>query len=133
MGAFMTEWTSLLTLFILAVCCSFLVTPLVRKWAVNAGILDQPGHRKPHQIPVPRLGGIGLYLGVTIPVTLFFRHEPLFPALMTGGTIIFLVGLADDVFGLKAVVKQPVMQMSVIRFKHIFPPPHSPDNRKNGI
>ncbi|MGB9886407.1 MAG: glycosyltransferase family 4 protein [Moorellales bacterium] len=85
------------------VICYFL-TPLTRRLAEHWGVIDPGGGRKVHQQPVPRLGGLAIYLGFTAALLAFLR-TPYTWALVAGGTAIFLVGVADDRWGLSPRVK----------------------------
>jgi UDP-GlcNAc:undecaprenyl-phosphate GlcNAc-1-phosphate transferase len=105
-----------LTVFIAAFALSVLATRMVRGWAVRADLLDRPdGGRKVHTRAVPRVGGIGIYLAlaavlvavlVSPAVDVFGSgHLRALLATLAGATIIFLLGLADDVVGLRARTK----------------------------
>jgi UDP-GlcNAc:undecaprenyl-phosphate/decaprenyl-phosphate GlcNAc-1-phosphate transferase len=102
--------------FVGAFVLSLLLTYLVRGWAVRRGFVDVPdGDRRCHENPVPRLGGVAIYLSFTAVwvATLFFVDLPRgdsaehfqILALILGGTAIFLVGVWDDIKGLSAGVK----------------------------
>lgn len=88
---------------------SFLVvlflTPLVRWVAFRIKALDHPSQRKVHRTPTPLLGGVPIYLAFVFAVlsTMDF-NEPL-KGILVGGTIIFFMGLIDDLFHLPAWVK----------------------------
>ncbi|NOZ05180.1 MAG: undecaprenyl/decaprenyl-phosphate alpha-N-acetylglucosaminyl 1-phosphate transferase [Chloroflexi bacterium] len=85
---------------------AFAITPLVARLARRWGVLDIPDTpRRVHDHPIPRLGGIALYLafllavavGIFIPLA---RHDPneitRLEGLLLGGTLAVLVGLWDD-------------------------------------
>ncbi|HZB92285.1 MAG TPA: glycosyl transferase, partial [Stellaceae bacterium] len=48
-----------------AFIATFALTPRVLRWLEARAILDRPGHRSAHQVPVPRGGGLAL-----VPVVL---------------------------------------------------------------
>ncbi|MDI6772976.1 MAG: hypothetical protein QME77_10390 [bacterium] len=87
-----------LPLFALALALSYLGTWVVRLAAPRLGLLDHPRRDRWHRRPVPRLGGVAIYLAFTAPL-LLFAERPL-PAetvgLLAGGAAIFIVGLVDD-------------------------------------
>lgn len=113
-----------LAAFLLSLILSLFLTPLFRKVALANGIVDYPAARKVHQVPTPLLGGAGLLFAFLTTILLgfafiaFFRSllpqgitENLpgafntFPRLLiiiAGGVLIFLLGLVDDLVGLKA-------------------------------
>ena len=51
---------------------SFLLTPLVKKLAYLIGAVDVPkDNRRMHKKPIPRLGGLAIFIGFVISVILF--------------------------------------------------------------
>ena len=58
-------------LFIAAVAAlvTLLITPLVRRFALDRGLVDYPGGRKIHSKPIPRLGGVAIFAGVVAAIT----------------------------------------------------------------
>jgi UDP-GlcNAc:undecaprenyl-phosphate GlcNAc-1-phosphate transferase len=109
----------------LALCGSYgaalILTPLVIRSAGALKLYDSPDdERRMHDQPVPRLGGIAVYLAAAAVVCLLFiRAAPLFitpgPAgdaqirfltgAFIGSALLFLVGLVDDIRGLSAGIK----------------------------
>lgn len=98
--------------FIVAFAISILITPAVIAFAGKTGALDQPDARKVHQQPVPRIGGLGIYLSfmvgimaavVQIKPNAEMLHEII--GLVIGGTLIAALGLIDDYKNLPAKVK----------------------------
>jgi UDP-GlcNAc:undecaprenyl-phosphate GlcNAc-1-phosphate transferase len=97
-----------LTSFLIA----FLLTPLCRNLAVRWGLVDHPGPRKTHTTPVPRIGGIPLalaYLAAFAALSvsplrgsgLLTAGLPFALRLFPAAALIFLIGLLDDLRGLK--------------------------------
>jgi UDP-N-acetylmuramyl pentapeptide phosphotransferase/UDP-N-acetylglucosamine-1-phosphate transferase/glycosyltransferase involved in cell wall biosynthesis len=93
-------------IFLGAACCVAVLTPLVGRLARAHGWVDHPGARKVHREPMPRVGGIAIYLAMLaglVPAVAFVSlHQKLAPvhgpflALAAAATFVFLVGLADD-------------------------------------
>jgi UDP-GlcNAc:undecaprenyl-phosphate/decaprenyl-phosphate GlcNAc-1-phosphate transferase len=95
---------------------TLLVTPLVRRFALARGLVDCPGGRKVHTQPIPRLGGVGIFAGVMVAVGLQAVGEAnqwwggtilgggtaqvRVISVVAGLTLIFVVGLIDDLFTL---------------------------------
>ena len=101
---------------LLALAIAFLATALltrpVRQLAVRIGAVDLPGGRRIHQRPTPRIGGIGLLLGVAIAVVAVlaatdFIAEPTdqLVAILGATGVVFLVGFYDDACGLRPAHK----------------------------
>ncbi len=47
-----------------AFATSLLVLPLWRKWCLRTNLVDDPGHRKIHNLPVPLAGGFAVLTGI---------------------------------------------------------------------
>jgi UDP-GlcNAc:undecaprenyl-phosphate/decaprenyl-phosphate GlcNAc-1-phosphate transferase len=55
-------------LAIVSACVTVLAAlPLWRKWCLRTGLVDEPGHRKIHDQPVPLAGGLAVMTGLLIP------------------------------------------------------------------
>ncbi len=101
--------------FFIALAITFILTPVIQSRALKLGFLDAPSVRKLHKTPIPRLGGVGIYS------SLFFTSLILLPVylnysitsyssftligIFSGGTIIFFIGLLDDLDPLPAKIK----------------------------
>ena len=83
--------------FILAFFLSSYLTPVVRKAALQFGIVDKPdGKLKTHSDPVAYLGGVAIYLSFLISLALTFSFDKEVLGLLLAGTIIVVLGLIDD-------------------------------------
>ncbi|MDA8066170.1 MAG: MraY family glycosyltransferase [Thermaerobacter sp.] len=93
--------------FGVALAGSLVLTPLVRRFALRAGALDQPGVRSVHTRPVPSLGGIAIFLAVLVALAAVGLrsggwYNPHLLGILAGGALITAVGIWDDVAGLPA-------------------------------
>ena len=77
-----------------------LLTPAVGGMARRLGVVDIPGGRRVNELPVPRLGGIGLFLGMLVPALAFLHVGHQTRGLLLGATIAVTVGIVDDFRGL---------------------------------
>ncbi|TGB02381.1 glycosyltransferase family 4 protein [Halobacillus salinus] len=84
---------------------SILITPLVKKLAVKIGATDQPNHRKVHQIVMPRLGGLAIFLSFATGMLFFFPESELTWPILIGATIIVITGVLDDIMELSPKLK----------------------------
>ena len=84
--------------FALALLLSVSITAVVRRVAVRAALVDAPRGDRWHRRPVPRLGGIAIYVAFTATLLLIHRPAvtPAMLGLLIGGAAIFLIGLVDD-------------------------------------
>lgn len=92
---------------ILSPAFSFLVTLGLLAWLsrskVAAAVLDRPNQRSLHSTPVPRIGGIGMAIGVATGWLLASPAMPL--SILAGGCILFGLSLLDDVFGISVATR----------------------------
>ena len=102
----MKEYILYFLTFALAFSLSLYLTPMVRKAALQFGIIDKPdGKLKQHSAPVAYLGGLAIYLSFLISLALTFCFDKEVLGLLLGGTIIVVLGLIDDFGVLSPVVK----------------------------
>lgn len=90
---------------LLAALVAYCVTPLVKRIAFRIGALDMPEARKVHKVPMPRLGGLGIYVAFLVAVLASMPLTWELLGVILGGTLIVAVGIADDVWQLPARVK----------------------------
>lgn len=98
--------------FFIAIGIVLVITPAVIFLANKTGAVDKPDARKVHTKPIPRIGGIGIYLAFTLSIIFIsiisnFEGETLrtIQGLIISGTIMFLIGIIDDYKNLPAKVK----------------------------
>jgi UDP-GlcNAc:undecaprenyl-phosphate GlcNAc-1-phosphate transferase len=77
-----------------------LLTPAVGGMARRLGIVDAPGGRRVNQLPVPRLGGLALFLGLLVPALAFLHASHQNRGLLLGAAVAVTVGIVDDFRGL---------------------------------
>jgi UDP-GlcNAc:undecaprenyl-phosphate/decaprenyl-phosphate GlcNAc-1-phosphate transferase len=75
--------------------CMALITPL-RLLAGRFHIMDQPGERKVHQHPVPRVGGIAFAVGALASILWWGPKDSTTLSVLLGGSIILGFGVWDD-------------------------------------
>jgi len=75
--------------------CMALIPPL-RLLADRFHIMDQPGERKVHQYPVPRIGGIAFAIGAFVSIVSWLPKTNITWAVLLGGLIILVFGVWDD-------------------------------------
>ncbi|PKL44424.1 MAG: undecaprenyl-phosphate alpha-N-acetylglucosaminyl 1-phosphate transferase [Candidatus Riflebacteria bacterium HGW-Riflebacteria-1] len=91
--------------FLIAWLAGTLLVPMVRRIALNLGLVDRPGDRKIHKSPIPRVGGIALYIGGLIGALPFLQDNTETFGILLAGTFVMLIGLLDDLIDLQARVK----------------------------
>lgn len=92
------------------------LTPLVIRLSASWGAMDQPGERKVHTSPMPRLGGLAIYTAFVVAAGAALLAQPqlrsrlvqdarFWGSIAAGATLVFLLGLADDIFGLSVWIR----------------------------
>ena len=98
--------------FALAAVISLIATPFVSLLANKTGALDKPDHRKVHKKPIPRIGGLAIYVAFMISVISVLLFADLSTefikttvGLLFSASLMMLLGLIDDYKNLPANVK----------------------------
>jgi UDP-GlcNAc:undecaprenyl-phosphate GlcNAc-1-phosphate transferase len=87
--------------FLVALALVLVLTPAVGRVARVLGVIDEPGQaRRMHLRAVPRLGGLGIFLGIFIPALAFLELERPYRGILLGAALATAVGMADDFRGL---------------------------------
>ncbi len=90
--------------------CTFLFTfafvPVAKAVAEKIGAIDIPkDDRRMHKYPIPRLGGLAIFLGFLIGVLAFVGLSREVIGLLVGAVIIVVLGIIDDCKTLSAKLK----------------------------
>lgn len=106
---------------------SLLALPVWRVICLRLGLVDDPGHRKIHESPVPLAGGFAVLTGIAVPLLLgvalvrwnspyllpshaaldygFYRRATELAAFFLGALVIVIVGALDDKYELRPLFK----------------------------
>lgn len=96
----------ILAAFGMSVVIAFVFTPISIKIAHLIGAIDVPKDwRRMHQRPIPRFGGLAIFVGVMVTLTVLQWDEPKIRVAMLGGALMYLLGVVDDLKNLPAIVK----------------------------
>ena len=107
--------TSIIAIFSLSLIIALIITPMVARTAVKCGLVDIPTVRKVHSKPIPRVGGVAIYISfycAFIPL-IFYRtrilelliHEQRMIYLAAGAGVVFGLGLWDDARSIRPELK----------------------------
>jgi UDP-GlcNAc:undecaprenyl-phosphate GlcNAc-1-phosphate transferase len=117
--------TTLIGIFILALCLGLVLTPGVRWLALANAWFDRASDRKVHQGNIPRIGGAAIFLSFFVSLALAWLYPTHITRLMTsspelagiaaGALLLFLLGLRDDIRGVNPYFKLAV-QIGVAAF-----------------
>jgi len=97
--------------FVIAFILALFIVPIVRSVCLQKGLVDLPNERKVHKSPIPRLGGVAIWLCtiLTFVILVFINWD--YPygnglsGILLGGSIMFLLGFVDDLYDLSPKFK----------------------------
>lgn len=95
---------------------SLAITPLDFKLASAVGAIDVPkDNRRMHRKPVPRIGGVSLFLSFVLFTMAFCKDAaPFFSSLLAGAVLIVVIGIIDDCSPVSPYVKLSVQLAAAI-------------------
>ncbi|MDH4223273.1 MAG: undecaprenyl/decaprenyl-phosphate alpha-N-acetylglucosaminyl 1-phosphate transferase [candidate division Zixibacteria bacterium] len=101
---------------------SLILTYTVKKFCMRHNLLDYPNERKIHKNPTPRLGGVAIFLAFNLSLGMVLIHEGAilysdFNYLLgfsLGGSVIFCLGVYDDLKSLKAIWKIIYQSLAIL-------------------
>lgn len=98
-----------------ALLVSFVSTPLARAFAHKVGAIDVPKDaRRVHDHPIPRLGGLAIFIGFIMSVVLFAELDKQVKGILLGSVIVVSVGVVDDIMPLPALLKLVVQIIAAV-------------------
>ena len=90
----------------IAFTLSFAATPAVKWLAHRIGAIDVPKDaRRIHKNPIPRLGGLAIFVGFIVSVLIMADIDVQLRGVLIGAIIIVILGVIDDIYTLKAYIK----------------------------
>ncbi len=119
---------------IIAYLLGIFIVPLVIYYSRKKNLIDVPNERKIHHGAISRLGGVAIWISVMLTF-LFLVLLSYYPkgqglsAIIVGGSLMFLMGLVDDVYCLNAKFKlfiqvaiAVIVMLLGIRIEHLYLP-----------
>lgn len=93
------------------------IVPFVIDFSQKEGLVDVPNERKIHKNPISRLGGIAIWASTMLTflclvLLSYYPYGSLLSGILLGGSLMFLLGLIDDIYNLDAKFKL-VIQLSI--------------------
>jgi len=108
-------WPRLICSFVLALAVSYFMTPYVKSFAEKVGAIDVPRDaRRIHDHPIPRMGGLAIFMGFVMSVIVFISFDTQVLGLLLGALIIAAMGAVDDIVGLRPLIKLAVQVLAAL-------------------
>lgn len=117
--------------FILALAISLGLNRVMLTLAPRLGLMDQPGERRIHSQPIPRAGGIAIWVTFLLVISVGLASGILngggnlswawFRAFAAGSAVLMVAGFLDDRTGLRPVVKLGAHFLAPTVFFLLFP------------
>ncbi len=99
---YIVEGRRWLYILLLSFAVAFTLTPVLIRLGIRWGLVDQPSERKIHAMPIPRIGGLAVYLGFVGAILINSILEDWMVAILLAGSLLLVVGIVDDARGLPA-------------------------------
>lgn len=96
------ELVSILLMVFIPMIFVGMIIPLIKRIAFHIKAVDIPNKRKVHTKPMPRLGGLGMFLGFLLGYMIFGNHTYLMNSILIGSFILLITGIIDDINPIKA-------------------------------
>lgn len=94
---------------VVAGAISYLVTPIIIKFAKRLGIIDDPAkHKHPkviHTYPTPRGGGLAIFAAVFIAALIFLPLDKHLVGILAGASLAAVMGFLDDKYNLNPYLR----------------------------
>ncbi|HEX5667999.1 MAG TPA: MraY family glycosyltransferase [Chitinophagaceae bacterium] len=91
----------------IAFVITFAAIPIIIQVANTKKLFDHPDERKIHILPIPSLGGLGIFAGFVLAslFTISFSNTPDFQYFFAAALVIFFLGLKDDILVISPMKK----------------------------
>jgi len=96
---------NLMNIVLVTFVTSLLLVPIIKKIAIHINALDIPNERKVHKVPIPRIGGLAIFLAFLLGYILYGQVSTQMLSILIGSFIIILTGIVDDINPIKARYK----------------------------
>ena len=113
---------SIFLILFITFMASLIIMPIIKKVAIHINAMDIPNKRKVHKKPIPRLGGLGIFLAFLLGYILFADRSEQMLSILIGGFVLILTGMIDDINPVKAkykLVMQIIAALIVVFYGHI--------------
>src|ERR1700733_4798170 len=91
--------------FLLAMVVTIAWLPIFGRVAAKWRVVDQPGERKVHALPIPRIGGVAMAIGVLVPAIIVVPLQAADRYFLIAAGVLTAFGALDDRFDLDYRIK----------------------------
>ena len=85
---------------VIALLVVIALTPAVGGMARLLGVVDNPGGRRLNRRPIPRLGGLAIFMGIVVPSLAFLDLSGEMRGILLGAAVACVIGAVDDFRGI---------------------------------
>lgn len=105
-GHRMLRWIQAVYLILLSFSWAYILVPLLYPLSLKLGLVDKPDEvRKHHTTATPISGGLAIFIAFAITIVFNFHFSVQMKAILVGSSLIFIVGVLDDLFKLSAKIR----------------------------
>ena len=95
---------------VIAYIFGMFLVPMVIDFSKKEGLVDVPNERKIHTKPISRIGGVAIFSSVmltflSLVLLSYYPYGSLLSGVLLGSSLMFLLGLVDDIYNLDAKTK----------------------------
>lgn len=104
-----------ITVFLVSLVATWVLVPWVKRLAPSLGLVDEPDERRIHKVPIPRCGGIAVFLATHLALLVVFfgpwknlggaTQLKEWGLILAGSLLLLLIGIYDDRYSMKAWFK----------------------------
>jgi UDP-GlcNAc:undecaprenyl-phosphate GlcNAc-1-phosphate transferase len=105
---------SILVDCLVATCTTAIAIVILRRYAITFGWVDHPSTRKQHVGKVPLVGGIAIFMGVTVGAACYGQLQWFEKSLLATALLLTLLGALDDRFDLSVRGRLVIQTISII-------------------
>lgn len=111
-----TLYFQIFTAFIIGLITVYYSIPIIVKVAKEKKLYDEPNSRRVNTVPVPNLGGVSLFIGISLATLIGIQQNsfPEFRYIMSATIILLFIGIKDDLLNISARKKLLAQLISAI-------------------
>lgn len=111
----------LMAIMSMAICMA--IIPVMMRLAPHIGMVDKPDARKVHSVSIPRSGGVGIVIGLLVPLLIWLDATRYSLSLLIGCSILLVFGVWDDAKNIRPAYKfigQIIAALVVVYYGDIY-------------